>query len=95
MKSKKSEYDRIVDVFLELKKQYPNYTIGQHLSTALCDYPDLWCTTEREILFALNKYQTELELDCSHIIDESYVNKVVSDGLNLEHLFDEEDEEED
>lgn len=93
MNKKKCEYDKVVDMLAELKKLYPNYTMGQHIATAFSDYPDIWGVTDKEFLFALNKYQTELQLDAAHTVDESYISKVVEQGMHLETLFDEEDED--
>lgn len=75
----------------ELYKNYPTYSTGQHLSTALAEYGDFWGITDKEICFALEKYAAELELDSDNIVSEDYMNKIVEDA---KHLFDKQEDEE-
>jgi hypothetical protein len=91
MKKNETEYDQIVSLFQELNKKYPSYSIGRHISTALDEYNDLWGLTNKEFLFALNKYATTLEIDNS-FDDNKFLSKIIEDG---EHLFDETTEDED
>ena len=90
---KTDEYSQILSLLKELHSQYPTQNIGRHLSLALADYSDLWSTSDKEILFALEKYETELEIDDLHIEDEKYVNKIIEEGMHLETLFENEEEE--
>ena len=90
MKKNETEYDQIVSIFQELNKKYPTYSIGRHISTALDEYDDLWGLSNKEFLFALNKYATTLEIDNS-FDDSKFLKKIIEDG---EHLFDEIVEEE-
>jgi hypothetical protein len=90
MKVKKSEYTKILDALEELKLDYPGHTLGQHLSIALADYGDMWNITDREFLFAIEKYATELELN---IVSDADVDRIVKEGSNLETLFNEEEED--
>ena len=90
---KSDEYTQILSLLKELHSQYPTYNIGRHLALALSDYSDLWGASDKEILFALEKYETELELDDLHIEDEKYVNKIIEEGMHLETLFENEEEE--
>jgi len=48
-------------VLTRLNKQYPNQPIGQHLAIALADYPAI-DISNKEMLYALSKYEQELEL---------------------------------
>lgn len=85
---KRTSYEQILSVLRELKVKFPNRTIGQHLSTALDEYGNLWAVSDKEILFALNKYKATLEAD---IVPEQDIDTILRDGENLEKLFEEED----
>jgi hypothetical protein len=63
--------------------------MGRHIATALDGYPDVWGLTDREFLFALNKYIIELDMDVLH--DED-VDLIIKEGLDLNHILDEEEE---
>jgi hypothetical protein len=63
--------------------------MGRHIATALDGYPDVWGLTDREFLFALNKYIIELDMDVLH--DEN-VDLIIKEGLDLNHILDEEEE---
>jgi hypothetical protein len=58
-----SEYQQVIDLLLELKGVYLNQSMGWHLSLALSDYSDISNLSDKELLFALNKYKSERELD--------------------------------
>ena len=86
MKKKNDEYfDEIISTLLSIKKEYPSYSFGRNISTAFSDYGDIWGVTDKESLFALEKYKAELELDEKNIVSDEYVNDIIADG---EHLFD-------
>ena len=61
------------------KKAHPKYNMGRHLSTAL-DGSEMWGITDKDLLFALQKYEIELNMDVDH-------------GMNLERLFLDEEED--
>lgn len=93
--AKKENYNKAIDILLELHKKYPNYGLGKHLSTALADYGDVWGLTDKEIVFALEKYKAELE----YTVDDD-IEKIIEDGKNIDKMlnkdpYDESDEEED
>lgn len=90
MGKKLSNYDGAIQLLVQLKKQHPTYTLGQHLSMALGDYGDIWGVTDKEIMFALEKYRAELE---SNLAPEEEVDKIIRDAQNLDKLFEEEDYE--
>lgn len=90
MGKKTTPYNQIVQVLHDLKKEYPNYTLGQHISTALGGYKDLWGLTDREILFALEKYKAELEFN---LASDDEIDQIVKDAQNLDTLFKEEEED--
>lgn len=93
-KKEESEYNQIISLFQELNKKYSTYSIGRHISTALDGYDDMWGVTNKEFLFALNKYATTLELDNSNEADDKFLSKIIEDGKHLFDEVDDEDEEE-
>ena len=93
MAKKSCPYNQVIHILQELKKQYPLYTMGQHISTALSDYGDVWGLPDKEMLFALEKYKTELEFN---IVPEKEIDKIIEEGKDLYTLFkDDENQEED
>jgi len=83
-------YNQAIHVLQELKKAYPHYTMGQHFSTALSDYGDVWGLTDKEFLFALEKYKTELEYN---IVPEKEIDKIIEEGKDLYTLFKDDNQE--
>jgi hypothetical protein len=79
-------------VLESLRKAHPTYNIGRHISTALDGYDDIWGVTDKEFLFALEKYELELNMDSPHI-DEEEIEEIIKDGMNLERTLFEEEEE--
>ena len=75
-----------------LHKAHPTYNIGRHISTALDGYDDVWGVSDKEFLFALEKYELELNMDTDHI-DQEEIEKIIKDGMNLERTLFEEEEE--
>jgi len=90
---KLDNYNKIIKVFEELKKDFPNLELGSHISTAFSEYGDLWGLSDKEFLFALEKYRTQLELDSNNIASDEYVSQIMKDAENLENILKEEDEE--
>jgi hypothetical protein len=86
-------YDQILTTLKELKEEFPSYNMGRHLDTALSDYKDVWGITDKEMLYALNRYKAQLTLDVPHP-DESELEKIIKDGMNLNTIL-QEDEEDD
>lgn len=86
-------YKKTIKLLEELHRDHPEMRMGQHISTAFSDYPDVWHVSEKEIFYAIEKYNSQLELDIIHLAPEDYVNQIEEDG---KHLFDTnlEDEEE-
>lgn len=75
----------IIALLEELHKYYPAENIGWHIALATADYPDLSLISDRELLFAFQKYQAERELDTSSLVSEDYVKEIEDDAS---HLFD-------
>jgi hypothetical protein len=84
------QYNKIIRALQMLNKKYPSYNMGRHISTALDGYPDVWGMTDKEFLFALNKYIVEMDIDVPH--DEN-IDLIIKEGLDLSHILDEDDEE--
>jgi len=84
-------YRQIIRTLQRLEKSHPTYNIGRHLSTALYEYSDLWGVSDKELLYALEKYEIELNIDYPHE-DEEELKKIIKGGMNLERMFDEEED---
>ena len=89
---KPNDYYRVLALLQQLNTTYPNYNMGRHLATALDEYGDVWGLSDREILFALEKYKAELDMDVPHT-DESEIDQIIKDGMNLENILKEDDGE--
>jgi hypothetical protein len=85
-------YRQIIKALERLQKAHPTYNIGRHIATALDGYTDVWGVTDKEFLFALQKYEIELNMDYSHV-DEEEIEDIIKDGMNLERLFLDEEED--
>jgi hypothetical protein len=86
---KPNHFNQITAVLQDLHSSYPSYNLGRHLSTALDEYGDLWGVTDKEMLFALTKYKNQLDMDIPHT-DDSEIDKIIKEGLDLDNLFKEE-----
>lgn len=89
---KASYYSQILTILQQLHAAYPNYNMGRHLATALDDYGDIWGLTDKEVLFALEKYKSQLELDVPHT-DENELDQIIKDGMNLDDILKDQDGE--
>lgn len=89
---KSNDYYKVLTLLQQLHISYPNYNMGRHIATALDEYGDVWGLSDREILFALEKYKAELDMDVPHT-DESELDQIIKDGMNLENILKEEDGE--
>ena len=82
-------YRQIIRTLERLQKSHPTYNIGRHIATAL-DGSDVWGITDKEFLFALKKYEVELNMDVEH---EEDIEDIIKDGINLERTLFEEEED--
>ena len=89
---KPNHYKLTLELLHKLHSAYPSFGLGRHLSTALSDYGDFWGITDKELLFALQKYEAELALDQQNIADEEYVNQIVKEGMDLDTILNQEEE---
>lgn len=81
-----TNYIQIVKLLTDLNTSFPQYNMGRHLATALDGYGDMWGITDRELLFALTKYKTELEMDVPHT-DEEELDEIIKQGMNLDDIL--------
>lgn len=88
-----NNYGECMKVLASLHKEHPSFTLGRHISTALADYGDIWGITDKEMLFALKKYQVELSMSDDKIVSEDYVNKVIKEGMDLNTILDDPEED--
>ena len=91
MSRKPTDYSKIMKLLQELHTSYPNYNMGRHISTALADYGDFWGITDKEMLFALTKYKSQLDMDVPHTNDEDEVREIIQAGMDLANILKEED----
>jgi hypothetical protein len=87
-----SNYNKVIQILQDLHTAYPNYNMGRHLATALDGYGDIWGLTDKELLFALEKYKAQLEMDIPHTDDEE-IKKIIKEGMDLSNILKEEDGE--
>ena len=83
-------YRQIIQTLVRLQKAYPTYNIGRHISTALDEYTDVWGVSDREFLYAIQKYEIELNIDGPHL-DDKEIEEIIKDGMNLDSMFEEEE----
>jgi hypothetical protein len=65
--------------------------MGRHLATAL--EPNTWSMTDTEVLDALERYKARLSMDVFN--SESDIDKIINDGLHLDSILHEDEEDED
>lgn len=82
-------YHQILQTLKRLRKAHTTYNMGRHISTAI-DGSELWGVSDRELFFSLQKYEASLEMDVNH--DEEEIEAIIKDGMNLERLFEEEED---
>lgn len=88
MSRRQSDFSKLISLLTELHKAYPHYGVGRHLSTILADYGDIWGMTDREFVFALEKYKLQLEMDVPNAED---IDEIIRQGMNLDSILKEED----
>lgn len=89
---KASFYSQIVKLLQELHTSYPHYNMGRHLATALDGYGDVWGLTDKELLFALDKYKAQLDMDVPHV-DEKEIDEIVREASDLQNILKEENDD--
>lgn len=91
MKKSPNYYNKVLHILQELHTAYPEYNMGKHLATVLDECGNLWGVTDKELAYCLAKYKGQLEMDVRHI-DDSEIENIIKDGLNLDNLFKEEED---
>ena len=91
---KPNYYSQAIHILQQLHIAYPEYNMGKHLATALDGYGDVWGITDKELVFALEKYKAQLDMDIPHTDDEE-LDQIIKDGMNLDDILKEEDNGED
>lgn len=86
-----THFTQIISLLNDLHKSFPTYNVGRHLSTALEGYGDVWGMTDKELLYALNKYKTELDLDMPHSPDVD-IQDIIQQGMNLDNILEEDED---
>ena len=90
MTKKPRYYNQVLKLLQELQHGYPTYNIGRHISTALADYGDFWGISDKEMLFALKKYKSQLEMDVPHS-DDNEIDDIIKQAMDLDNILKEED----
>ncbi len=85
---KKQAYADILEIFRQLKKDHPSYSIGQHISAAFEDEA-LDFLTDNQVLIGLQSYQSDLDYDNGECDD---IDKIITEGQNLSTFFENEED---
>lgn len=80
----KTTHSQILETLRQLKAKYPNQGIGKHLSETLVEYPNYWGMSDKEFLYALEKYI--LELEENNPPPEQELQKLIEDSSSLDSL---------
>jgi hypothetical protein len=59
---------------------------------AFSEYTDIWGLSNKECLFALERYAAELEMDDDKIASPKYMEKLYKDVENFDKILDEEED---
>lgn len=87
-----SYYKRCLKLLDDIHKKYPSLNMGKHLSTSLDGY-DIWSISDKELLFSLEKYTAELEMDVPHFYKEENIEEIIQGGLHLDNILEDNAEE--
>jgi hypothetical protein len=88
----KNHYNQVIHTLQELHKSFPTYNMGRHLATVLDEYGDIWGMTDKELAYALYKYKSQIEMDVPHV-DETELDKIIKEGMDLDNILKEEDQD--
>lgn len=80
---KGDNYKKALQILKDLKKDFPLYTMAEHIASALEDYDDVVSMTDKEFVFALEKHRAELDMTTS----EDELQQIIRDGMNLDKLM--------
>lgn len=91
MKKSPNYYNKVLHILQELHTAYPEYNMGKHLATVLDECGNLWGVSDKELAYCLAKYKGQLEMDVRHL-DDSEIDNIIKEGLDLDNLFKEEED---
>lgn len=76
---KHDSYTQILLILKDLKLEYPQYPISQHISLALSE-DEIMGLDDKTFLKCLEKYKAELDLNT---VPDTALDKIIEDGNNL------------
>lgn len=85
-----NHYKKILNIFQELQKSHPKYTIGKHIATIVEEH-NVWGINNERFLKILKEYQSSLDMDLNHTDDD--IEKIIEGGLSLDadNIYEEEE----
>lgn len=86
--AKENYQNEIFSLLKELKKKYPNFSIGRHISSCIENNEQLWGITDKELYYQLKRYSLELSID-EKVNANFDIDEIIKDG---ESMFDEIDD---
>jgi len=86
--SAKNPYNQALEILKRLHIKHPNMSLGRHLSVAFADYGDMESVSPKEIVFALEKYEFEMD-DITGYKDDEDLDQIIKEGMNLDTILDE------
>lgn len=86
-----NHYNQILQVLQKLHTEFPTYNMGRHLATVIDEYGDIWGITDQELLFALNKYKAQLEMDFPRV-EADEIARIIKEGMDLDNILKEEED---
>ena len=93
MSIKKADfYNRTLESFTQLKKDYPSTSLGRHIELAFGDYSNLMSITDKELSEALSKYVAELEFNT---VSDKDLAHIIEDGEQMFNVNEDDDSEDD
>lgn len=100
MSKKPTQFNKFINLLQILQKQFPAQPVSNHIASALADYgsiQDIWGLSDKELVFALERYQSNLEIENFIPTHDSELERIIEEGKNIDkiNLYDTEDEEED
>lgn len=84
-------YKSVLSKLEELNKAHPSYSFGRHISMAFAEYGDIWNVSDKEALFALEKYEAELELDSDKLATPEYLEQLYKDVEDFDNILNDDD----
>lgn len=86
---KKSYKKEILKSLKNLSENYSNQSLASHLGIALYEYPNFDNLTDKELAYALSKYELEKELDIQTTAED--IDSIIKDASDLEHILEDDD----